>query len=61
MLTREFMFGMNIISLAGFAVMAVALALSRQQPVRIPLAVGLMGAGTALLLLGLYLMPAAAR
>ncbi len=54
MLTREFLFGMNIVSLAGFALMAIAITFSRQQRLRFPVAVALMVAGTALLFLGLY-------
>jgi len=60
MLTREFLFGMNIVSLAGFALMGMVLALQRRGQVRFPVAVTLMGAGTALLFLGLYLAPKAA-
>lgn len=54
MLTREFLFGMNIVSLAGFALMAIVLTLTRQRRLRFPVAATLMGVGTALLFLGLY-------
>jgi hypothetical protein len=54
MLTRDFFFGMNLVSLAGFALMGIGLTLSRQQKISIPMAFALMGAGTGLLLLGLY-------
>jgi hypothetical protein len=60
MLTRQLLFGLNIISLAGFAVMGIVMSLARQQRLRPPLALTLMGMGTALLLLGLYIgVPAA--
>jgi hypothetical protein len=54
MFTKNFLFGMNIVSLAGFALMGVGLTLSRQRRIGVPAAFGLMGAGTALLVLGLY-------
>ena len=54
MLTKEIAFGMNILTLAGFALMGVGLTLNRQQKVRLPVAFALMGAGTALIFLGLY-------
>jgi hypothetical protein len=50
--------GVNLLTLAGFALMGVSLALNRQQRIRAPTAFALMGAGTGLLLLGLYLAPA---
>ena len=55
MLTQNFMFGMNLISLAGFALMGVGLAMQRQQKLGTPAVFGLMTAGTALLFLGFYL------
>ena len=54
MLTRELLFGLNIISLAGFALMGIVMSLARQQQLRFPIAVTLMGAGTLLLFFGLY-------
>jgi hypothetical protein len=61
MLTRELLFGLNIISLAGFALMGIVMSLSRQQRLRFPVAVALMGIGTALLFLGLYVAVPATR
>ena len=55
MLTKDFMFGMNALSLLGFAVMFVALNLSRQPNVPKLWSIGLMTAGTLLLFVGLYL------
>jgi hypothetical protein len=60
MFTREILFGMNILTLAGFVLMGVGLALNRQQKVRMSIAVALMGAGTVLVFLGIYVAPPAA-
>ena len=54
MFTKEILYGMNILSLAGFVLMGIGLTLNRQQKVRAPIAFTLMGAGTALVFLGLY-------
>lgn len=54
MLTKNLPFGLNLISLVGFLLMGIGLTLSRQQRIGFPAAVGLMGAGTALLFVGLY-------
>lgn len=54
MLTKNFLFGFNLVSLIGFALMGAGLTLSRQQRVGAPIAFGMMGAGTALLFVGLY-------
>ena len=54
MLTREIISGFNILSLAGFAVMGLTLALGRTGHASKPLSIGLMTAGTALVFLGLY-------
>ncbi len=61
MLTRELLFGMNIISLGGFALMGIVLSLTQQRQLRFPLALTLMGIGTALLFLGLYTVVPATR
>jgi hypothetical protein len=54
MLTQDILFGMNILTLAGFAVMGLTLTLNRMgQAVKL-LSIGLMGAGTALVFVGLY-------
>jgi hypothetical protein len=57
MLIRGLFFGVNLLTLAGFALMGISLALNRQQRIRAPTAFALMGAGTGLLVLGLYLAP----
>ena len=54
MLTREILYGLNILTLAGFVLMGAGLTLNRQQKVRVPVAFALMGAGTVLVFLGLY-------
>jgi len=54
MLTKEILYGMNILTLAGFVLMGVGLTLHRQQKVRVSIAFALMGAGTVLVFLGLY-------
>jgi hypothetical protein len=57
MLTRDLLFGMNIVTLAGFFVMGVGLTLNRQRRIRTAAAYGLMGVGTALAFLGIYFAP----
>ncbi len=57
MLTQSIISGMNLLSLAGFVLMGIGLTFSRQGRVRAPAAVALMGVGTALVFLGLYLVP----
>ena len=54
MLTKDILFGMNIITLAGFVVMGLSLSLSRAGQIGAPLSVGLMCAGTALVFFGLF-------
>jgi len=54
MLTKEILYGMNLLTLAGFVLMGVGLTLNRQGKVRTPVAFGLMGVGTVLVFLGLY-------
>ena len=55
MLTENFLFGMNLLSLAAFAVMGVSLTLQRQQRLATPAVFALMTIGTVLLFLGFYL------
>jgi hypothetical protein len=55
MLTKEILYGMNILSLAGFALMGIGLTANRQQQMRNSIAFALMGAGTVLVFLGIYL------
>jgi hypothetical protein len=57
MFTDSVFFGVNLLTLAGLALMGISLALNRQQRIRAPTAFALMGTGTGLLLLGLYLAP----
>jgi hypothetical protein len=54
MFTKDILFGMNILTLAGFVVMGLSLTLHRMAAAGRPLAIGLMCAGTALVFLGLY-------
>jgi uncharacterized membrane protein YhdT len=54
MLTKEFLFGLNILTLAGFAVMGLGVSLNRRGQIGVPLSIGLMCAGTALVFFGLY-------
>jgi hypothetical protein len=53
-LTNDILFGMNIMTLAGFVVMGLTLTLNRVGQTGKALSVGLMAAGTALVFLGLY-------
>jgi hypothetical protein len=55
MLTKDLLFGMNALSLAGFAVMFVALNTARQPNLAKIWSIALMGAGTMLLFAGFYL------
>jgi hypothetical protein len=55
MLTKDIIFGMNLLTLAGFVVMGLSLTLHRTRQAGAPLSIGLMGAGTALVVLGIYL------
>jgi hypothetical protein len=55
MLTKDILFGMNILTLAGFVVMGLSLTLRRRMAAAGgPSYIGLMCAGTALVFLGLY-------
>ncbi len=54
MLTKEIISGFNLLSLAGFAVMGLTLALNRTGRAGKALSVGLMCAGTAMVFIGLY-------
>jgi len=53
-LTKDILFGMNILTLAGFVVMGLTLTLNRMGQAGKGLSIGLMAAGTALVFLGLY-------
>jgi hypothetical protein len=54
MFTKDILFGMNILTLAGFVVMGLSLTLHRIAAASRPLSIGLMCAGTALVFLGSY-------
>ncbi|HEX3537177.1 MAG TPA: hypothetical protein VHU15_10455 [Stellaceae bacterium] len=58
-MSKDILLGMNIVTLAGFAVMAIAINLSRTRTVQAPLGIAMMAAGTALVFLGLYMHGAA--
>ena len=53
-LTKDILFGMNVLSLTGFLVMGLSLTLHRTGNAGIPLSIGLMCAGTALVFFGLF-------
>jgi len=53
-LTKEILFGMNVLTLVGFLVMGLSLTLHRTGKAGAPLSIGLMSAGTALVLFGLF-------
>lgn len=55
MLTRDILFGMNIVTLAGFLVMGISLHLGRTAKLRAPIAFAGMTLGTALVFLGIYI------
>ena len=55
MLTKEILFGMNILSLAGFAAMGLSLTLHRMAKAGAPLCIATMGVGTVLVFFGLYM------
>ena len=54
MLTKDILFGMNILTLAGLLLTGFGLSLRRSARASLPVCVGLMGVGTALVLFGLY-------
>ena len=54
MLTKDILYGMNILSLTGFVVMGLTLSLRRMANASAPLCIGLMCVGTALVFVGLY-------
>ena len=54
MFSKDILFGMNILSLAGFALMGLSLTLRRMAQAGAPTCIGLMCLGTALVFFGLY-------
>lgn len=59
MLTQPIVSGLNLLALLGFVLMGLGLTFTRQGRMRTSAAFALMGLGTALVFLGLYLAPAA--
>jgi len=53
-LAKDILFGMNILTLAGFVVMGITLTLNRMGQAGKALCIGLMTAGTVLVFAGLY-------
>jgi hypothetical protein len=53
-LTKDILFGMNFLTLAGFLVMGLSLTLRRTGNASAPLSIGMMCAGTALVFFGLF-------
>jgi hypothetical protein len=53
-LLTESVFGLNILSIAGFVVMGLGLTMRRMKQAGLPLCLGLMSAGTVLVILGMY-------
>ena len=54
MLTKDILFGMNILTLVGLILTGFGLTLHRMARASLPLCFGVMGVGTALVLAGLY-------
>jgi energy-converting hydrogenase Eha subunit H len=54
MLTKDILFGMNILTLVGFVVIGITLTLNRTGQADRALSIGLMAVGTTLVFFGLY-------
>jgi len=54
MFTKDILLGMNVLTLIGLLMTGFGLTLRRQARVGLPLCLGVMGGGTALVLAGLY-------
>jgi hypothetical protein len=54
MLTKDILFGMNILTLAGLLMTGFGLTLRRTARAGLPLCLSVMGVGTALVFAGLY-------
>ena len=54
MLTKDILFGMNTLTLVGLIMTGFGLTLRRTARAGLPLCIGFMGVGTALVLFGLY-------
>jgi hypothetical protein len=54
MLTKDILYGMNVLTLVGLIMTGFGLTLRRSANAGILLCIGVMGVGTALVLFGLY-------
>jgi hypothetical protein len=54
MLTKDLLYGMNVLTLVGLILTGFGLTLHRSANARVPLCIAVMGVGTALVLAGLY-------
>jgi hypothetical protein len=54
MLTKDLLYGMNVLTLVGLILTGFGLTLHRSANAGVPLCIGVMGVGTALVLAGLY-------
>jgi protein-S-isoprenylcysteine O-methyltransferase Ste14 len=54
MLTKDILFGMNILTLVGLIMTGFGLTLQRMARTGLPVSVAVMGVGTVLVLVGLY-------
>lgn len=54
MLTKDILFGMNILTLVGLIITGFGLTLRRMGRAGLTICLGVMGVGTALVLVGLY-------
>lgn len=54
LLTRDVFHGLNLLVVIGFVAMGIGLSQSRQGHAHVPLAFAMMGIGTALVFVGLY-------
>lgn len=54
LLTRDVFRGLNLLVVLGFVAMGIGLNQSRQGRSRLPIAIALMGIGTAMVFAGLY-------
>ncbi|MBV8121691.1 MAG: hypothetical protein JO081_17340 [Alphaproteobacteria bacterium] len=54
MLSKDLFFGINILTLVGLILTGFGLTLHRMARAGLPLTIGVMGMGTALVLAGLY-------
>jgi hypothetical protein len=55
LLTRDMFHGLNLLVVMGFVAMGIGLNQSRQGRARAPVAFAMMGIGTVLVFLGLYI------